>query len=82
MKNTWVFLFFLGHLNNSDFNYILDNIHAKLGNWKTNFHSPAGRVVLIQSTLNTKPNYAMQIFELPNFTLKAIDKAQRVSFGG
>lgn len=57
-----------------NFQYIIDNMKKKLSSWKINFLTPAGRLVLAQSTLNAIPAYSMQYFCLQK---NMIDKIQR-----
>lgn len=57
-----------------DVQMVIDKLRKKLANWKTNFLSKAGRLVLIKSTLNTLPTYYMQTTFLPRSTLKEMDK--------
>ena len=45
--------------SNQDSNFILDRMKQKLLGWKTNLLSLVGRIVLIQSSLSTIPNYSM-----------------------
>ena len=45
--------------SNQDSNFILDRMKQKLLGWKTNLLSMVGRIVLIQSSLSTIPNYSM-----------------------
>lgn len=44
----------------SSFNFIIDKVKDKLSGWKANLISWAGRVVLINSILNTIPSHIMQ----------------------
>lgn len=59
------------------FAYILDGMRRKLGNWKANMLSLAGRRVLVQSALSTLPTYTMQVLALPMGVCKDIDKLCR-----
>ncbi|KAG5625231.1 hypothetical protein H5410_010449 [Solanum commersonii] len=60
-----------------NFLHIINNVKAKLSNWKMNFLSQAGRLTLINSTLAAIPAYTMQYFILPKRICKDIDKIQR-----
>lgn len=42
--------------------------------WKTKYLSRAGKLLLIQSTLNTMPSYYLQSQSFPFTTLKDLDK--------
>ena len=42
-----------------DFDFVLDRVKKKLARWKANLLSIAGRVVLIQASSSTIPNYVM-----------------------
>lgn len=61
----------------SSFNFIVDRVKDRLSGWKANLISRAGRVVLINSVLNTIPSYVMQCTYLPQRTCKALDHISR-----
>lgn len=48
---------------------MVDKVRKRLANWKTHFLSKAGRIVLIESTLNSIPLYL-----LPKATLNELDQ--------
>lgn len=48
------------YLRPANFLHLIDNMRAKLSNWKINFLSPAGRLTLIKTALNAIPTYSMQ----------------------
>lgn len=52
-----------------DFNFILDNLNAKLTGWKPNLLSMAGRVTLAKSSINNIPTHVMQYISLPSTIL-------------
>ena len=56
------------------FLHIIDNIKAKLSNWKMNFLSQAGRTTLINSTFDAIQAYTMQYVILPKQICKYTDK--------
>ena len=62
---------------NQDFNFILDRMKQKLLGWKANLLSMAGKIVLIQSSLSTIPNYNMQCAYLPSKVLDGIDRISK-----
>lgn len=65
------------NLKPSHFLHIIDNMKAKLSNWKMNFLSQAGRRTLINSTVDAIQAYTMQYFILPKKICKDTDKIQR-----
>ena len=67
------------HPNSSsqDFNFILDRVKGKLARWKANLLSLAGRAVLVQSSIETIPSYAMQCSYLPDRILQGVDRVNR-----
>lgn len=54
--------------------FMVDKVRSRLANWKTKFLSRVGRAVLINSTLNTIPNYYMQANFFPSTTLSDLDR--------
>ena len=56
---------------------MLDRVKKKLAGWKANLLSIDGRVVLIQASSSTIPNYVMQYASLPNKILNGIDRVNR-----
>ena len=56
---------------------MLDRVKKKLARWKANLLSMDGRVVLIQASSSTIPNYVMQYASLPNKILNGIDRVNR-----
>ena len=60
-----------------DFDFVLDRVKKKFAGWKANLLSMAGRLVLIQASSSTIPNYVMQQALLPNKILKGIDRVNR-----
>ena len=67
---------------NQDFNFILDIMKQKLSGWKANLMSMAGKIVLIQASLATIPNYTMQCAYLQSKVLNDIDRAVHGSVRG
>ena len=67
------------HPNSSsqDFNFILDRVKGKLAGWKANLLSLAGRAVLVQSSTETIPSYAMQCSYLSDRILQGVDHVNR-----
>ena len=60
-----------------DFDFVLDRVKKKLTGWKANLLSMAGKLVLIQASSSTIPNYVMQQASIPNKILKGIDRVNR-----
>ena len=60
-----------------DFSFVLDRVKKKLAGWKANLLSMAGRMVLIQSSSSTIPNYVMQCNLLPSKILNGLDRVNR-----
>lgn len=60
-----------------DFDFVLDRVKKKLAGWKANLLSMASRLVFIQASSSTNPNYAMQYVALPNKILKGINRVNR-----
>lgn len=60
-----------------DFQFIIDRLNNRLKGWKINHLTLAGRSTLIKSTLAAISNHVMQIYNLPQSTLKNIDTIQR-----
>ena len=60
-----------------DFSFVLDRVKKKLAGWKANLLSMAGRMVLIQSSSSTIPNYVMQCNLLPSKILDGLDRVNR-----
>ena len=67
------------HPNSSsqDYDFILDRVKGKLAGWKANLLSLAGRAVLVQSSTETIPSYAMQCSYLPDRILQGVDRVNR-----
>lgn len=59
------------------FKDIIGSVETKLAGWKSKVLSYAGRSVLIQSTLQSLPTYAMQTYSLLVGTYKKIDACIR-----
>jgi hypothetical protein len=60
-----------------DFQYIIDQVSAKLANWKANQLSFAGRVTLAKSVIEAVPIYPMMTNRIPKGVLEEIQKIQR-----
>jgi hypothetical protein len=61
----------------SDFQYIIDQVSAKLARWKVNQLSFAGRVTLAKSVIEATPIYPMMTTCIPKGCLEEINKLQR-----
>ncbi|PNX79184.1 ribonuclease H, partial [Trifolium pratense] len=61
----------------SDFQYLLDQVSAKLSMWKANHLSFAGRVTLAKSVIEAVPIYPMMSSLIPKACLEEIHKMQR-----
>lgn len=53
-----------GLLKACDCHFLLDSVQLHLTGWETNHLSLAGRLTLIQTTLNAIPNHVMQFIKL------------------
>ena len=59
------------------FKHICEKIDRRLGGWKTEYLSLAGRITLAKSTLTTIANYSMQTAKLPRSLCDDVDKRVR-----
>lgn len=64
---------FHGKLWISDYAYLVERTTQKLAGWKSANLSLTGRLTLIQSTLSTLPQYAMQSILLPKIVCNELD---------
>lgn len=64
-------------VSSSTYNFILEKVRKRLGTWKINKLSLAGRATLVKSVLNSIPIYYMQSTLLPAKVCEEIDKASR-----
>uniref|UniRef100_A0A803PIZ4 Reverse transcriptase n=1 Tax=Cannabis sativa TaxID=3483 RepID=A0A803PIZ4_CANSA len=60
-----------------DFNYVLENIKARLSGWRSRLLSQAGRTTLIKSVISSIPVYTMSTFLLPKSICEAMDSVVR-----
>uniref|UniRef100_A0A803Q160 Reverse transcriptase domain-containing protein n=1 Tax=Cannabis sativa TaxID=3483 RepID=A0A803Q160_CANSA len=67
MTSSW------SRLKDGDYNFILENLTAKLQGWKAKTLSKAGRANLIKSVGVSLPSYAMQTTQLSNRLMHKID---------
>ncbi|KAG5590747.1 hypothetical protein H5410_041261 [Solanum commersonii] len=56
---------------------IIENAESKLSRWKTQYLSLGGRVILINSFLDSLPTYVMSLFPIPPKVVKKLDKLGR-----
>lgn len=56
---------------------ILEKAEKKLARWKAQYLSLGGRVTLINSVLDSLPNYIMSLFPIPPKVLKKLHKLRR-----
>ncbi|GAU10179.1 hypothetical protein TSUD_416550 [Trifolium subterraneum] len=61
----------------ADFQYMLDQVSAKLTAWKANHLSFAGRVTLAKSVIEAVPIYPMMSTKIPKSCLADIQRMQR-----
>jgi hypothetical protein len=61
----------------ADFQYLLDQVSAKLSMWKATHLSFAGRVTLAKSVIEAVPIYPMMFTPIPKACLEQIQKMQR-----
>ncbi|OMO64495.1 reverse transcriptase [Corchorus capsularis] len=66
-----------GRVSKDDYSFILDKLKGKLTGWKANILSPAARLVLCKSTLESIPSYFMQNRLLPSRICSEIDRTCR-----
>jgi len=59
------------------FEEIIEKTMSKLSGWKANCPSKVGRIVLIQSHIESLPAHTMQCFTLPNVITAQIDRLSR-----
>jgi len=72
-----------GRITKSQYQYVLERIGKRLAGWKTSCLSLAGRVMLIQSTIEAIPSYTMQKIRLPRSICDEVDrKVRRFLWGG
>jgi hypothetical protein len=60
-----------------DFDYVIDQVNAKLMHWKANQLSFAGRVTLAKSVLEAIPIYPMMTNIIPKACIDEIHRIQR-----
>ena len=58
-------------------NGILVKIEKELARWKVQYLSLGGRVILINSVLDSLPTYVMSLFPIPAKVVKKLDKLRR-----
>jgi ribonuclease HI len=61
----------------NDFQYLVDQVEAKLSSWKAKQLSFAGRVTLAKSVLEAVPIYPMMTTKIPKSCLDDIERIQR-----
>jgi len=66
-----------GRITRAPYQYVLERIDKRLAGWKTSCLSLAGRVTLIQSTIEAIPSYTMQTTKLPRSLCDDIDRKIR-----
>ena len=71
---------FMGRPQSDHFQPLITKALAKLDNWKAKCFSKAGRVVLIQSNLESLPSHTMQCFKLPSQISDKLDQINRDFF--
>ena len=60
-------------LLNSEWRKIEESFQKKLSCWKAKYLSYGGRLVLLNSVLNSLPMFTMSFFEIPKGVLKNLD---------
>ena len=60
-------------LLNSDWGKVEERFEKKLSSWKAKYLSYGGRLVLLNSVLNSLPMFMMSFFEIPKGVLKNLD---------
>ena len=71
---------FQGRPNADIFQSLTAKTVAKLDNWTAKWFSKAGRIVLIQSNLETLPSHTMQCYKLPTRVTDQLDRLHRDFF--
>lgn len=66
-----------GRTNASRYHFITKRVQARLGGWKKQCLSLAGRMTLAQSVLGSMVSFHMQHEKIPKDTILSIEKAQR-----
>lgn len=61
-------------------NYIVEKAQKRVSGWKNRRLSQSGKEVLLKSVAQALPNFAMQVFLLPNHTISTLEKI--FSLGG
>lgn len=64
-------------ITSNTFNFLVEKIRFKLNCWENKFLSPAGKAILIKTTISSIPIHIMQFLKLLDKTLKLIDKTSR-----
>ncbi|GER39262.1 RNA-directed DNA polymerase (reversetranscriptase)-related family protein [Striga asiatica] len=59
----------IGASKKDAFQYVVDSVSSRIGSWKNNFLSTAGKEVLIKSVLQALPVFVMSCFLLPTNSL-------------
>jgi hypothetical protein len=65
-----------------DFQYLVENVKARLAGWKAKQLSLAGRITLAKSVIQAIPIYPMMSTPIPKSCLKEIEKVQRAFIWG
>ena len=60
-------------LNNSDWKGVDERFQKRLSGWKGKLLSAGGKLVLINSVLNSLPLFMFSFFEVPREVLKKMD---------
>jgi len=71
---------FMGRPTKDHFQPLLTKALSKLDTWKAKCFSKAGRMILIQSHLESLPSHTMQRFRLPNQVSAKLDQINREFF--
>jgi len=66
--------------NCSIFQELIDRTMTQLDGWKANCLSKAGRIVLIQSHIESLSAHTMQCFQLPSVITAQVDRLSREFF--
>lgn len=61
----------------AEFQFIIDNMKAKLASWKTKILNQAGRTTFTRASLNSIPTHVMQYIQLPHKIAQQVDNIQR-----
>lgn len=63
-----------GKLKGGDCQALIDKITSRIKSWTAKYQTFAGRLLLIDSVLNTMVNFWLSVFQLPKKVIKAVER--------